>query len=274
MAFKFNERPESRKTTENPRTITLEFVAEGTQDVDYVRTQAMLRTAIFYGNLWRQDIQVNPQGFNLWYVTVPYGVREPSNAGGYEYTFNFDTTGGTAKITHAKAHIQSYNSSGTFTPASVGAIGVNQNGDVEGCEVVVPNPKWTETFKNLPKSNFPFNYLDVLEALTGTVNNATFRGRTAGTVRFDGAAGGASNTNPDVCEFTFHFTSGRNVTGLSFGSAPNAIASVAKGACQYLWIEYEQDADIGQNKNVAQPKAVHIEQVYDAANFALLTIGT
>ena len=274
MAFKFNERPDSRKTTEKPRSITFEYVAEGTTDIEYVRSQAILRTPLLYGQLWRQDIQVNPEGHMLWYVTVPYGVREPSNAGGYEYSWKFDTTGGSAKITHAKEHIQSYRPSGTFTPISTGAVGGNQNGDVEGCDIIVASPKWTEEFKNLPKAAFPFNYLDVLEQLTGTVNNAPFRGRAAGTVLFLGASGGASNVNPDVCEFTYNFAAGRHVTDLWFGSGTNKIEHVSKGAWEYLWLDYVPMADNVQYKNVPSPCAVHVERVYDQTDFSLLRIGT
>jgi len=266
MAFKFYERPDSRKSSENPRSITFGYTAEGSTSNLYVKAYAIAATPVIYDGLWRQDIQITPDGHMLWRVDVPYGPRQPVESGNYKWSY--DTTGGTAKITHALEHIQSYAPAGKTAPDHKGAIGVNQNGDVEGCEKVVPAPKWTETW-DMPAAAASFAYTDILAALTGMVNASTFRGKTPGTVRFDGAQGSGSNKNPDVVEVTFHFTQGIDVTGLSYGE----ISGVAKGAWQYLWVEYAQEEDSAANKNASRPIAVHVGRIYDPADFGLLQIG-
>jgi len=268
MAFKFYERPDSRKSTENPRSFTFGYTAEGTTNNLYVKAYALSATPAIYDGLWRQDIQITPDGHMLWRVDVPYSPRQPPSPGNYKWAF--DTTGGTAKITHALEHIQSYNSPSNLEdpPDHKGSIGVNQNGDVEGCEKVVPAPKWTETW-DMPAAAASFIYQDTLTALTGTVNLYQFRGKSPGTVRFDGAQGSGSNKDPNIVEVTFHFTQSVDIVGTFYGD----ITGVNKGAWHYLWLEYAQEEDQDAKRNASRPIAVHVERIYNAAEFGLLLIG-
>ena len=196
MATVFNERPNSRESSTNPESITMQYVLAGLSTDDAVckafAISATPQRMLSYTGamLWRQDLKMEPQGGNVWYVTVPYGPLAPPTP--LEMKWAFSTTGGTKKITQAIAHVGSWgvlqNANYLPPPDHQGTIGVDEDGNVEGCEIVIPQFKWTETWQ-LPVSMVPWNYADLCEALTGTVCNAYFRGRGPGRVRFDGAEG-------------------------------------------------------------------------------------
>jgi len=260
MAIIWNERPLSRDLTDTPDRAVLRYWLSGTQDDQYVLAYAKANLPAIYHGLWRETIRIDPQGFNLWYIDAEYGPIDP-----WEFKWNFDTTGGTAKVTHAFQHIADYPAAHNNN----GAIGVNQNGEVEGCEIVVAQFKWTEVWQ-LPLAAASFAYSDTLELLTGKVNNAVFRGKPAGSVLFMGAQGSGSNKDPDRVEVTFHFVRDVGQTNLTYGS----ISGVDKPPHHYLWIEYQQQELGAVNRNVIDAIAVHVEKMYGSANFALLGIGT
>jgi hypothetical protein len=270
MNIRWGESPDSGQMTENPRSTKLKYVLEGIFDKAVARAYAVAATPLIYDGLFRQDVQVDSGGFRIWRVTVPYGPEKQQKPG--EYKWSVDTTGGTSHITSAKTHGTDYAPSGKTAPNHGGAIGVKQSGGtmtVEGCDIIVPACKWTETW-SLPKTAASFSYIDTLEALTGRVNASTFRGKPAGEVRFDGATGGGSTADPDAVEFTFHFTRNKSVTNLTIDN----ITGINATGWQYLWIEYEQQADTNSNTGVQRAMAVHVETVYDSENFAILGIGT
>lgn len=269
----FYERPNSRQSTENPKKITYQYVLSGEFDRTSARAVALAGTAAVIAAdgvlLYRSDLQLDPQGYQLWYVTVPYVPANSRNRQWqpYEYRWSFDTTGGSAKITQALEHIQSYAASGT-APDHKGAINVTENGP-EGCEIVIPQFKWTETHQ-LPAAFATFAYSDIVEALTGTVNLNQFRGKPAKSVRFDGGQGSGSNRDPNLVEITFHFTRGLAISSATYGD----ITGVDKDAWEYLWFEYERQEDATANKGVHRPFAAHVERTYEAADWSVLGIGS
>lgn len=267
MALKFWEKPESRSLTELPRAITLLYGLSGTTDHNTVRSYALSATPLLFDGLWRQTIKITPNGWKLWTIEVPFGPKEPPEP--REYKWAWDTTGGTAHITQAVQHIQSYAPAGKTAPDHKGAIGVKQDGEVEGCDIVVPSFKWTETHQ-LPAAAASWGYSQMVKAVTGRVNNAAFRGFPAGQVRFDGAQGGGSNKDPNLVEVTFHFVQQDDVDDVTVGD----ITGVDKDGWQYSWVEYALAEDSTAKKNASRPIAAHIERVYHTADFSLLGIGT
>jgi hypothetical protein len=267
----WKERPNSRESSENPRSIVLRYSLSGETDDRIVRAYAEDATPYIYDDLYKQDIQVDPQGYALWHVDVPYGPRatKPATADQLEYRWNVDTTGGTAKITHARAHIKSYAKNGETPPDHQGTIGITLDGQVEGCEIVIPAFKWQE-YHQFPAKAAPWAYTGILEALTGTVCAATFRGRAPGTVRFDGATGGGSSKDPAIVEYTYNFVSSPDVKGITIGS----ITGIAKPGWAYLWTEYEKVEDNAAQTLATRPRYVHVERVYEPANWNLLRIGS
>ena len=110
-------------------------------------------------------------------------------------------------------------------------------------------------------------YKAALFALTGKVNNATFRGFAPGEVLFQGASG--SKRGPDDWEITYRFAASPNVSGLVVGS----MTGISKRGWEYLWVRYEDAEDTAAKALVKQPLAVYVEQVYPYGNFAGLGIG-
>ena len=282
MATVFNERPNSRESSTNPESITMQYVLAGLSTDDAVckafAISATPQRMLSYTGamLWRQDLKMEPQGGDVWYVTVPYGPLAPPTP--LEMKWAFSTTGGTKKITQAIAHVGSWgvlqNANYLPPPDHQGTIGVDEDGNVEGCEIVIPQFKWTETWQ-LPVSMVPWNYADLCEALTGTVCDAYFRGRGPGRVRFDGAEGMQSSKSSNIVELTYSFASGQDVTGLTIGNCQAADGTLPqKGAWQYLWIEYQTTADTTAKRRAKQPRTVHVEQVYYAQDFSQLGLGT
>src|SRR5262245_58184248 len=146
MPFIWKERPDSRATTAEPPTITLKFKARGTQDESFVNSAALSLSpatyATIYGILFRADIKVDPDGFNQWIVTVPY-QRNPKPPTG-QWTWSFDTTGGSF---HIKASKQTVNKYPPGAPDFQQLIGVHDK-EVDGADVVIPAMKINVEFSH------------------------------------------------------------------------------------------------------------------------------
>jgi len=210
-----------------------------------------------YDGLPKTSAKLSERRGDFLYVgTVTYSA--PATEDDYEY--EFDTTGGTTKITQSIATVNSYAASGT-APNFQGAIGVTKDG-VEGCEIVAPAYAWQETYE-FDNALLTESYRNGLAALTGTVCSGSFRGYPAGEVRFDGATGRRKNSSKT--SVTFKFTQSPNASGLTIGS----ISSVAKKGWEYLWVLYEESSD--ENRLVKRPVAVYVEQVYKYVSWSGLT---
>jgi hypothetical protein len=266
MSINLIEKRNSRSTTLNPKTATLRHTLTGTTSETMAKAYVIAATAWKYQTLWRQDIRVEPVGVNVWDVEVTYGALAGKQPEEGDVRWTFDTTGGTMHITNALEHIADY---GTNAPNHGGAIGVNSEGDVEGCEVGTSARKWTETWM-MNVLSIPFDYGDVLEALTYTTNLATFRGKPAGHVLFLGASGGGSSKDPGFFELTFNFATGQTLSGETICG----ITGVSKLPHEYLWHEYEKQTDDAEPKKIKKLIAIHRERVYYAGDFSLLGIGT
>ena len=266
------ETSESGASTQNPPAVTKNYRLAGVFEESTARGYALQATANIYAGLYRQDVKVDPDGFNIWKITVPYGVLPVTGGqGGGDSWFmewGWDTTGATAKITQAIEHVNSYRVGATGGNPHMGAIGVH-DGEVEGVEVVIPAFKWWEKYR-MPRSYATMGYSIICEGLTGCANTTWFRGRVRNTVRFDGAQAGGTIKELDKVELTFHFTASPRVWGVTVG----AITGVVKGGWDYGWIEYQSEQDAAAKKNVKQPIAVHVEQVMQYGDFSLLGIGT
>jgi hypothetical protein len=105
--------------------------------------------------------------------------------------------------------VGNYAPEGKTAPNFQGAIGVTDD-SVEGCEIIVPQFKWTETHQ-LDAAVVTWEYSQVLEDLTGKTNENAFRGFGPYRVLFHGAKGSQSAKNPDLVEMTFSFAAGRRL---------------------------------------------------------------
>lgn len=213
------------------------------------------------------DVQGEALADEIWEVTVTYGMKQGNVLNPEEHTVSFDTSGARAKVTHSLG-TTAYVASGT-APDFDGAVGVTKS-SVEGAEVTVPGLTFSIK-KRMPASIVTQSYINTLADLTGKYNNATFAGRAAGEVRFDGATGDQQAPGADV-DITYKFTVSPNASGLAVGG----ITGISKLGWQYLWVLFAESDDSTANFLVQTPLAVYVEDLpnLEPANFAALQIGT
>lgn len=263
MAFQFNESPSSRSSVDSDSASkTLVYVASGTTDDEYVKSFA--RAAIpgvittVNGILYRGEIRVDPEGHSLWTVTAPFNRRKQQTG---SYTWSFDTTGATVRITTAKQHVASFPADASNPDPHKGTIGVTKNGDIEGAEIVIPALKLQVQFRH-PLAQVTLPYAKKLARLTGTTNTAPWLDGNfaAGELLFLGAQG--SDGSESESDLTYNFAASENAGGLTFGD----IAGVVKKGHEYAWVEYE-DSVTGGGEAGTKAKRVHVERVYGETNF-------
>lgn len=251
---------------DNP-SVELRYIVFGTSDDLVAKSELADASPEMYDGLPRQSLQIEPLANDIWDGSVRYGMTEsndPPMTG--ESSFAFDTGGGTQHITQSRGTVNGYAPPGETAPNFQGAIGVTDNG-VEGVDVTVPVYHFSETHY-LDDGFVTPAYKGTLFALTGRVNNASFKGLAGGECLFLGASG--SKRGLGDWEITFRFAGSPNVTGLSVGS----ITGIAKKGWEYLWVRYAEVEDDAAQVLVKRPIAAYVEQVYDSGNFAALGIGT
>jgi hypothetical protein len=217
--------------------------------------------------LWAESYSIAFLGDNAWQVTINYEKTgaEPSTPDPMKRARSFDTTGGTQHKTQAEAE-RKY---GTNAPDQQKAIGVDGNG-VNGVDIVVPALQWQEQY-DVPNAYITAAYVRGLAGLSGTTNNAAFRGFEAGEVLFVGCSGSQEwddEKGKGPWSLSYRFVASKNVTGETIGS----ISGIEKKGHEYLWVRYE-DSVSGSNL-LKTPKAVYVNKVYKDADFSALGIGT
>jgi hypothetical protein len=225
--------------------------------------------------LMAESYSVSYLGDNAWQLQISYskdGAEDGTNP--LKRARSFDTTGGTQHITQAC----SVGSGGTLDfekryPSSAtnmsGAIGVDSNG-VNGVDIVVPQLQWQESY-DVPNAYVTAAYVRGMAGITGTTNNATFRGFDAGEVLFLGCSGSQEwddQKGKGPWSLSYRFVASKNVTGQTIGS----ISGVEKKGHEYLWVRYEDS--VSGSSLIKQPKAVYVSKVYKDSDFSLLGLGT
>lgn len=261
VAFTFTEKPESRRQSYSSQNdqITLIYAAVGEQDDSVVRTYATTGSPAtvtgLTGVLYRSEIGLNPEGFQLYTVEVTYTRLSVNAIPTGSYAFNFDTTGGTVHINCAKAHVASFPAG---APDHKGAINVKEDESVDGVDIIVPKLKFTLAFK-FPTGVVTIAYVNSLAAITGTTNRYRFLGYNEGELLFLGATG--SDGSASEMELSFNFEASANATGFTSGG----ITGISKWGHELLWHEF--GSVVSSGKAATNATAVHIERVYDAADF-------
>ena len=207
-----------------------------------------------------------------WKVKAIYEVDEdgeqPDDGGEEEETtvFAFDTGGGTKHIN------QSLKTDGRYpntAPDFAGAIGVDNEGNVNGVDVTMPVLNFTETH-TLNGGRVTTSYKKTLAALTGTVNSGSFRGFSRGEVLFLGASGTKRSKKASApWEITYRFAVSPNQAGLQVGD----IKVSRKYGWDYLWVRYADKVAEGGKNVVKKPVAAYVEMVYPEGDFGNLGLG-
>lgn len=229
-----------------------------------------------------ESYSVSYLGDDAWQVTVDY-VKDGSEDGDapLKRARSFDTTGGTQHITQAQGGaivvngttVTTESTESKFPPSTApsmnSAIGVDDNG-VNGVDIVVPQLQWQESY-DVPNAYVTNAYITGVAAMTGTVNNASFRAFAAGEVLFLGCSGSQEwddQKGRGPWSLVYRFVASPNVTNQTIGS----ITGVNKKGHEYLWVRYESASEGGSL--IKKPKFVYVNKVYKDGNFALLGIGT
>ena len=248
--------------------LTLTYLIEGTNN-DTTAHDALVSTSpstyVFDSSgrsLNRQTIAVERVGENEWKGSVKFGIKKGENPA--ESSYDFDTGGGTTHVTNSLLTVSSYAASG-IAPDFGKLIGVTKD-SVEGVDVSIPQYRFSETH-NFDVSSITAAYKLTLFALTGSVNNATFKGFAAGECLFMGASG--SQKGEEDWSITYNFSCSANATGLSVGT----ITGIAKRGHDYLWVMYDDSVDSTAKRIVKTAVAAYVEQVYPYAALSGLGIS-
>ena len=167
---------------------------------------------------------------------------------------------------------------------------IGYNGETsEGVDVVRPAFSFTLQ-KKVPDSYLNtrgqdgYTYKERIVLLTGTVNNAAFRGWSAGNVLFEGGSSSAAaeyheeDAQPDgqggyvippriIHTITFKFK-----CNLSRDDLPVAGTTVDKEGFQYMWVYSKKQDDSTTGVTLEYPQTVVVNDVYEKTNFALLEL--
>jgi len=233
--------------------------------------------------LMAESYSVSFLGDNAWQVTIQYEKTgaETEETEPLKRSRSFDTTGGTQHITQAaqgdlfsvKGNTVTTSSPERRFPPSApvmsGAIGVDSNG-VNGVDIVAPQLQWQEQY-DVPNKYVTSTYIRGLAGITGTVNNAAFRGFAAGEVLFLGCSGNQEwddQKGKGPWSLTYRFAASQNVTNKTIGN----ISGIDKKGHEYLWVRYEDS--VSGTDLIKKPKAVYVDKVYMDGDFSELGIGT
>jgi hypothetical protein len=235
-------------------------------------------------------------GDEAWQLTVQYSGAgaDGDDQDPLRRSRSFDTTGNTSHITQTPLWNQFTTTviGGVITrtpagdaekrypvlgpdaaPVQYGAIGVTGD-SVQGVDIVVPALQWTETY-DVPSQYVSGNYIRRVSALSGTVNNAVFRGFRPGEVLFLGGTGSQEwdeQKGDSPWNLSFRFVASPNADGTTLPPLKvGSIEGIEKRGHEYMWIRYEDE--VSNNTLLKRPRHVYVNQVYSPANFAALGIG-
>jgi hypothetical protein len=268
MSVSWGDRPGSIKSTSGPQSVTTGHVLTGTTSRTVAQALAAGYSPVIYSGLYRSNIALDFLGSDVWNVDVTYGPYERKEPEVGDFKWSFQTGGGTKHLTQSIATIARYPTAGAADHK--GAIGLNENGDVEGVDIPEAAFEWTEDRKLLLAS-YGWTYSGIVGELTYKTNDAEFRGLPIGSVLFKGATGSQSAKDPLILELTYTFAYSPNVTGKVVGG----ITGISKKGWEYLWVEYQTIPGTPDNARLPKPPIqANVEQVYESGDFSLLGIGT
>jgi len=231
-------------------------------------TLTNIRYEFLGGLLWRGTAQYNPDSAPAFPAVGIVGPPTPvPNLPGPNDPLgphiDFDFTGANEKITQAKELISKTKRGGGVAPDTKLAIGVTQDGTVEGCEKISPNLELiiTATFTSVSSA-----YIQFISGMVGGTNNAIWFGRPIKSLIFLGGQTQSKDTFRKIV--TFKFLERPNKTDILIC---DELIVPAKAGSDYLWVSYKNIPDAG--KLTQQPDAAYVMRVCDLVNFEDLRIG-
>lgn len=252
--------------------------AEFSQKLDGQSGTLQGKNGLYYFNF--DSYTARHLGNGYWEVEATYvssgggeqDSQDPNNIG-VAISLNFDSTGGTQRITSAYDERRFSAAGKPQAPDMKRAIHVTAD-SVEGCDIVVPVFEWSEDFE-VPGGRLDLGYVKKVADLTGRVNDATFRGLPKGDVLFLGISGGQtfnpnqaqSFSDAQVCRLSYRFAYKPTQLNFQFGGV---VTVDKKEGWEYIWATYE-DANI-QGVSLKQPAHVYVQRVYEYGDFTQLML--
>ena len=248
------------------------YIITGTDSEWVARTLLDAATPLTWGTapMWKQsvDVQERKGAYGIWDGAVKYGPVKLPDAG--DWTWGFDATVETQHVTHGKEHIHDYAASGTARNHK-GAIGVSQDGTVEGVDIYFPKFEWWEKHVlQYTGAAAAWALSTTLASAGGHTNLNTFRGFETKRVLFLGGSGERSNTRPGLFELNVKFRAEVDQSSITVGD----ITGIAKKAWEYLWIESMPAVEDVTAGCIQKPAHAHVERMYDTFDFNSLGINT
>jgi len=238
------------------------FFIRGTDDELEAIGALLDNTPAVYNGMPRQSRSVERIAHNGWWRgTVTYSPRGRPSVD--SPLWSFDTSGGTEKATLSFA-TAAYAPEGKTPPNYGGAIGITDNG-IEGVDVTRPRMELSLRM-SLPAAYMTPAYINVLYSLTGTVNNAAWKGFSAGEVLFLGVS--ASQKTQEEWDLDYKFAISPNLFNFYVGP----IFVPLKRGWEYLEVLFEDKVDENAKKAVKSPLCVFVHQVYLYTDFSLLLV--
>lgn len=243
-------------------------VATETEALQAVRSASATRLEGMPRKSIDMEERINETTFK---VTVRYEASSSSGNDDYnnydpnESSYAFDTGGGTQHITQSLGTV---NWAPANAPNLNGAIGYDGE-SVNGVDITIPVMNFSETHYFSPRF-VSTAYKKTVAALTGCINNASFKGYHSGEVLFLGAAGSRrGNSGEDWWEISFKFAVSVNRNNLQVGN----LTVPQKLGWDYMWVRYADNLDGSQSSLIKIPVAAYVERVYPFGNFGALGIG-
>jgi hypothetical protein len=278
------------EASDSPRTKSAESGEGGSATVSYnvletdtaataralAKALAPLAVAVDLETLVRQEIDVQPTGYDCWRVDVSYGPESDSQSQETPepgtWKFDFDTSGGRHKVTKSLATISRHWKSGTDeAPDLKGAIGYDGE-RVNGVEILIPVLKFTITAYYDP-TDVTTELMRTLARATPRYNSDSFLGFDEGEVLYLGTSGSGDiptvagqRVAPIALKHSFEASENLEDIDPDFTLGDPQVPIDAKG-WEYVWYRYKKDLD-SADQPLLVPVHAYVEQLYKPLAFA------
>lgn len=281
---------------------TFRYLVTDTDNTDDVKLLVAAAAPATYKGTLRGSPSAQSIGFKKWHAEIKYspliraaasnetgtdpGQQGETGAGGnmpqgvsgatpLNLEYSFSTANGTKRIYAALEHVASHGRLGAGgvgpeqpAPDHRGLINVTENG-VEGVDIIAPGAQFTISKK---LRLITWGYFKRLLATTARTNDKVWGPFAIDECLCMGATGRYTNSDD---QFPW-------ALDVAFGFEPTNEAAITIGDCivpagekhgwYYMWTEFEPQDDEDNKFLVKRPLAVHIERVYDRANFDLMRL--
>jgi len=267
----FFDRNQAIDSDGNTVSVEIPYIVFGASTEDDALALVRAATPASYNGVALETVEIDERlAEEIYKVRAIYPENTDSGGGESggggteeEPSFSFDTGGGMKHLTQSLATVGSYPDD---APDFGGAIEVDEDNNVNGCDIIMPIMTFSEThwYSN---SKVTTAFKKQLSELTGSVNASAFKGYDAGEVLFQGASGSRrGKKSSDKWEITYKFAVSPNVRNLRIGS----ITVAEKDGWDYLWVKYHPDVDDASKTLIKKPQYAYVEKVYERKDFSIL----